>query len=792
MYNLWEITASNATVATILAVVAMLLSRIWKNAAAVHVLWVVVLLKLFTPPLVITELPFAFTILPSAATAVSHERTLSSPVQEEDRRTAPVAVTSSRDAIAVGNRERIPSNRLTETAGHKTWSLSTILAVIWICGACCSAVGYGVRIRRFARVMREFESAPPAVHAMVTQLSSRLGMRRVPDVLMTSRALPPLIWSIGLYPRVILPSELFARLNSEAQGTILAHELFHIRRGDYLVRLLELAATTVFWWHPVVWWASWQLRELEEQCCDGRVVELVPHQARTYAAALVDTLEFLSERPRIPVPLRTAIYSTGSLSRRIRMLTQSRTNRLSALTATVVAGLASLPLVVTFAAYPEQTSKTSPKGRQTGGAQTAILSGRVTNEAGAPLANVRVRAAIPGADMRFVDSTTPHKQLEAKSNTKGDYRLEIPGITKPTTISIDAMKPGYRRSVGTLMSGGDAKSVEVGPGATAEASLILKPALYFAGVVVDEVGKPISAVQIGANAAFGGGSGGVERTASNSDGSFELFNYSVKPFAPEGGASKGLVFFFHPDYINRSIEDVYAIAPNEREALRIVLARGAEMTGTVIDVTGKPVPNAIVKAVRADWTHRKATTTDANGKFALRGLSDGLTMLSARALDIKQKVRMPIDVKGDQNDLQVQLKPISLPADLKKHAVLGMQVADVTPELKSAYDLYFEHGAVILDPGKDSDRLKIGRLAEGYCFWEVGNTRVGSVREFVNQILTEAAGQDAAKNAVSGVRVVYSFSTVDADGNMTQYLKFTKDDLKQLQIVSDQLTNESR
>ena len=81
---------------------------------------------------------------------------------------------------------------------------------------------------------------------------------------MTSRALPPLVWSFGLSPRVILPSELFARLGREAQGTILAHELIHIRRGDHLVRLLELAATTVFWWHPVVWWASRQLRELEE------------------------------------------------------------------------------------------------------------------------------------------------------------------------------------------------------------------------------------------------------------------------------------------------------------------------------------------------------------------------------------------------------------------------------------------------------------------------------------------------------------------------------------------------
>ena len=53
---------------------AILLSRIWKNAAAIHVLWVVVLLKLFTPPLLTTAIPFAVTIVPSGANADSHER----------------------------------------------------------------------------------------------------------------------------------------------------------------------------------------------------------------------------------------------------------------------------------------------------------------------------------------------------------------------------------------------------------------------------------------------------------------------------------------------------------------------------------------------------------------------------------------------------------------------------------------------------------------------------------------------------------------------------------------------
>jgi hypothetical protein len=84
-------------------------------------------------------------------------------------------------------------------------------------------------------------------------------------------------------------------------------------------------------------------------------------------------------------------------------------------------------------------------------------------------------------------------------------------------------------------------------------------------------------------------------------------------------------------------------------------------------------------------------------------------------------------------------------------------------------------------------RLKTGRLAEGYTFWMVGNKRVGSVREFVDQILAETAGRDADEYSV---RVVYTFSTVDFDGTNTQHMRLTKNDLKELQMVSDQLTPE--
>ena len=78
----WGIVASNAVVAAILAIVARRLGRVWKHAAAVHVLWVVVLLKLFTPPLITAGLPSAFAFSPPAAGADPRGGDLELPAHE--------------------------------------------------------------------------------------------------------------------------------------------------------------------------------------------------------------------------------------------------------------------------------------------------------------------------------------------------------------------------------------------------------------------------------------------------------------------------------------------------------------------------------------------------------------------------------------------------------------------------------------------------------------------------------------------------------------------------------------
>jgi hypothetical protein len=460
----------------------------------------------------------------------------------------------------------------------------------------------------------------------------------------------------------------------------------------------------------------------------------------------------------------------------------SRSDRTTCLTAWTTA------LLVAFALDFQPWTRTAVVAAPPSDAKPAILRGRVTDETGGPLADVRVRVAIPAMDMRIIDLVKGRRQLETRTDAKGDYRFEIPELVDRTRVSLDATKPGYRRLVGSLMAGGDAKFVDVGPGVEAEASLVLRPALYLAGKVVDDHGQPIPSVEIQGTVEAVRGSGAIERTVSRPDGSFELFSYPLQAPALRAGPSRGVVYFSDSEHVDTSVDDLYKLTAGERSNLRVVLPIGCKVAGRVLDFAGKPVSNVLVKASRKDGRHRKATMTDAEGKFALMGLNPGLNLLSARSMAIKQRAEMPMALSGGKTDLEIRLQPIPLPANLETYTVLGMKLTDVTPELRDAYDLYDDHGVLILDPGKDADGKKIGNFAEGYVLWMVGDKRVGSVREFVEALLAVMGDQNFERYQV---RVAYRFSRVDADHvTSTRVLQVTKEDLKALNELSDRLAPE--
>ena len=118
------------------------------------------------------------------------------------------------------------------------------------------------------------------------RLALRLDVRRVVHVAECTLVDVPAI--VGwVRPVIVLPLAALANLTPSQVDAILAHELAHIRRHDYLVNLLQTVAETLLFYHPAVWWVSAQIRVEREHCCDD-VALRVCGDAVEYAEALAE------------------------------------------------------------------------------------------------------------------------------------------------------------------------------------------------------------------------------------------------------------------------------------------------------------------------------------------------------------------------------------------------------------------------------------------------------------------------------------------------------------------------
>jgi len=131
---------------------------------------------------------------------------------------------------------------------------------------------------------------------------------------------------------ILLPGSTLIGLTTEQLEAVLAHELAHIRRHDYLVNLLQMVVETLLFYHPVVWWTSSRIRQERELCCDDLAVGACG-DALCYARALT-----VLERMRISTPEVALGGAGGPLRYRIlRLVGMGGEQRTSSRLAAVVA-----------------------------------------------------------------------------------------------------------------------------------------------------------------------------------------------------------------------------------------------------------------------------------------------------------------------------------------------------------------------------------------------------------------------------------------------------------------------
>jgi len=175
-------------------------------------------------------------------------------------------------------------------------------------------------------------AAPDWCQAQLRAVSARMRIARPVAIVSSVRISVPII--VGhLKPVIVLPAAALSGLSAAQVDAILAHELAHVRRHDYLVNLAQTVIETLLFYHPAVWWVSRQVREAREHCCDDLAVS-VCRSRREYVSALLDLEELRGSTPAL------ALGATdGSLLARGRRLLAPSQRRASSprLAASVIA-----------------------------------------------------------------------------------------------------------------------------------------------------------------------------------------------------------------------------------------------------------------------------------------------------------------------------------------------------------------------------------------------------------------------------------------------------------------------
>ncbi len=347
MESLVHAMLSNALTAAVLAVVVATVSRACRKPALIHCLWLIVMIKLVTPPVVAVSLPVGLNLASETEGELNEDQPDSvawaaiSPDGTAAHGNEPIRADQSRDGSSetadpnrpVGEKDPDPENWLSRLYRvlyiylPVGWSWEPVVLWVVLSGAMAWWLLAAVRIFRFQRLMKEIAPAADVWQARTSELAERLGLSRAPCLCLVPGRVPPMLWAIGGRPRLLVPTELWSETSMEQRTSLLLHELAHLKRRDHWVRWLELIVGGLYWWHPAVWWGRRLLREAEEQCCDAWVVWAMPQGAKTYATALLAAIEFVSGARTAPAA-SSATSGNGHVSclkRRLKMIVRAQT-----------------------------------------------------------------------------------------------------------------------------------------------------------------------------------------------------------------------------------------------------------------------------------------------------------------------------------------------------------------------------------------------------------------------------------------------------------------------------------
>ena len=270
------------------------------------------------------------------------------------------------------------------------------LALAWLLGvALLSMWNFGgwFVVRRL-----KFVGTTPAGTRLADRMGALVARTRVAvpvQLLVSSLTQVPLV--IGWFrPIILLPMACVSGLTPQQLDAVLAHELAHIRRYDYLVNLLQTVVETLLFFHPAVWWISRRIRTEREHCCDDVAVAVCGSRVE-YAEALASL-----ERQRAAVGPAMAARDDrdSSALARVRRILGVATDRGVRRTRVLSGVFAVFVLVALFAGYIAVAGQTQKEPDETPAAESAEGAPSEAEKLVAQMRGMSMQARRPRSDGR--------------------------------------------------------------------------------------------------------------------------------------------------------------------------------------------------------------------------------------------------------------------------------------------------------------------------------------------------------------------------------------------------------
>jgi len=590
---------------------------------------------------------------------------------------------------------KIPS----DDPAHSNWRIWATGA--WLIGvfimllrAVYIAVG-GARMRRQCRPVDNEQ-----ILMLVEQLRKCLGIaRRVRVAVSEHIAVPGVVGCI--WPTLLLPASMISSIPTDDLRAILAHELAHIRRYDYLVNFYQMMIEAIFFFNPTVWWISRQIRFEREACCDQTGIRATGQRIQ-YAEALTDWAQRLKRgKINVTVPaigFGKADDKSGLLERVQRIVVAGHRPRLKVswyvaaitliLSAAVLVGLRQGTVITVAMAGKLLTPKqriekiteierdhlTFEKREYTEEDKITIF-GSVKTIDGKPLskkARIRILYDRPKESGIIGISISPSKKDPFYSD--GSLSLEIEYGIIWLYIEDEGYAPAFAGPL-KIEPGGEIKDV----------AFILDKGFQGKLNIVNENNEPVvNAKLVGSYILREGSFSHNINITTDENGQAILEHAAKKSLCLEVTAN------------GYEVEKFKDIRLSSERPVVLELKRAKETTGIVLsEKTGQSVPSAAIKVLMiqsSSGNHsydpdrgKLLAMADEQGRFALRTLrSDSRYLFTVEADGLGH--RFLYDVMAGQEDMKVYL-----PGELRiKGRISGP--LEKLPERNGKHIIYYSFG----------------------------------------------------------------------------------------------------